>query len=288
LFTPVVLAGTLTVPLLAGAHEKQNKHRWPAPPAAAPQATTTATQPSAPAAPVADDRGAVEQETQTTETAPAAAPAVEAAAVDQSGADSPSDAAEDAPAPGFVVASVQHDDHGDDDRGKGKDKGKGKGKDKPKGRGHAYGHAKDKQHGRGHAYGHDKDHGHDDKGDDHSSDDKPAPAAPAAAAPAAASLQPIASPSLAGLAKQVLNPRACTSRRAVSIRLDRGYEVRAARVLLNGHLVRVVRHDKKVSSTIDLRSRARGTYTVRTVVVTKGNKIRIGTRRFTTCAAKKH
>jgi hypothetical protein len=95
-------------------------------------------------------------------------------------------------------------------------------------------------------------------------------------------------PSLAALAGQVLNPRVCASRRSVTIRLDRGYKVRAARVLLNGHLVRVVRHNKKVTSTINLHSRARGTYTVRTMVVTKGNKIRIGTRKFTTCAPAGH
>jgi hypothetical protein len=298
LFTPVVLAGSLTVPLFAGAHENQgNKHRWPAKPAVAPEATTTATEPSAstalaaPAAPVADDSGSVEQQTPTTETAPTAAAAVQAAAVDRSGADSANDATEDVSqsaddaqlpqAPGFVAGS---DDRGDD-RGRGKSKSKGK----DNGRGHAYG--RDKGQDRGHHNGHDKgdDHGHG-KGGDSSSGDKAqsAPTPAAAAVPAAPAVQNL-SPSLAGLAKQVLNPRVCTSRRAVTIRLDRGYQVRAARVLLNGRLIRVVRHGKKVTSTINLRSRARGTYTVRTVVVTTGNKIRIGTRKYTTCAVtKKH
>jgi hypothetical protein len=310
LFTPVVLAGTLTVPLFAGAHENQgNKHRWPAQPAA-PAATTTVAEPQA-AAPV-EQTATAPVETQTTQAAPAApAQTAPAPVVDQPAADAPSDAAEPTrqaaavtaddqldEAPGFVADSVRHDDdHGDDHRGKGKAKGKGKGKS----RGHAYGH--DKGHDdNGHHYGQDKghddngqhnghdkgddDHGHD-KGDDNSSGPKSESAPAAASAPA--QLQPIASPSLAGLANQVLKPRVCTSRRSVTIRLDRGYKVRAARVLLNGHLVRVVRHHKKVTSTINLRSRARGTYTVRTVVVTKGNKIRIGTRRYTTCAvAKKH
>ena len=113
------------------------------------------------------------------------------------------------------------------------------------------------------------------------------PSSPASAP--APSLQPISSPSLAAAANQVLKPHVCSSKRSVTIRLDRGYKVRAARVLLNGHLVKVTRHNKRVTSTINLRNRAQGSYTVRTLVVTKGNKIRIGTRKFTTCAApKKH
>jgi len=64
LFTPVVLAGTLTVPLLAGASDHGAKHHWPSKPAA-PAAATASAQPSASAdavPTVADDSAAVTQE----------------------------------------------------------------------------------------------------------------------------------------------------------------------------------------------------------------------------------
>jgi hypothetical protein len=305
LFTPVVLAGTLTVPLFADANDFHgNKHRFPVPPAATTPATTPAAPAAAPAAP---------QET-TTPATPAAPAAVDAAPV----AEQPAAAADPAPqadsaaavaddaqlaeAPGFAADSVHAGDDNDDN-------GNGNGN------GHAYGHDKNVKPGKGHAYGRDdkKAHPmhpvhpmhpwhpehpqhpvhpvhpeHPEHPKPHDDTPSSSPSSSPASAPAP-TLAPISSPSLAAAANQVLKPRVCSSKRSVTIRLDRGYKVRAARVLLNGHLVKVTRHNKKVTSTINLRNRAKGTYTVRTLVVTKGNKIRIGTRKFTTCAApKKH
>ena len=95
--------------------------------------------------------------------------------------------------------------------------------------------------------------------------------------------------SLAPIVQQMTStPRVCTSRRALGIRLDRGYRVRAASVMFNGKLVRIHygHHGRNVNATINLRGMKTGTYTVRTVVVTKGGRIRVGTRRYRTCSAK--
>ena len=54
--------------------------------------------------------------------------------------------------------------------------------------------------------------------------------------------------------------------------------------MFNGKLVRVRygRRGHNVNATINLRGLKSGTYTVRTVVVTKGGRIRVGTRRYRT------
>ena len=58
--------------------------------------------------------------------------------------------------------------------------------------------------------------------------------------------------------------------------------------MFNGKLVHVSygRHGRNVSATINLRGHKAGTYTVRTVVVTRSGRIKVGTRRFRACAAK--
>src|SRR6185503_10657404 len=158
-----------------------------------------------------------------------------------------------------------HDKPGKDHDKPGTDHDKpGKDHDKP-GKGHD-----DDKPGKGH-----------DKGDDGRDGQDGRDGAPA---PAAAPL----TPALNQLANQVIaQSRRCTSKRVVRIRLDRGYKIRTARVLLNGKLVKVRRTKKGTYATIDLRNRAKGAYTVRTVVVTKGKRIKIGTRVYRTCTAKK-
>jgi hypothetical protein len=70
----------------------------------------------------------------------------------------------------------------------------------------------------------------------------------------------------------------------VTIRLDRRYKVRVGLVKVNGKKVRVKRTRRGLVAVIDLRNRRAGTYTVRTTVVTKGGRVRMGTRKFRTCA----
>ncbi len=75
------------------------------------------------------------------------------------------------------------------------------------------------------------------------------------------------------------------SRRVVTMRLDRHYKVRAARVLVNGRVAKVRRTKKGLIVKVDLRGRKEGVYTVRTAVVTKTGKLRLKTRKFATCTA---
>lgn len=77
--------------------------------------------------------------------------------------------------------------------------------------------------------------------------------------------------------------RQCASRRVVTLRLERDYRVSTASVKLNGKTLAVRRTGRGLVAVVDLRGRGRGTYTVRTTVVTKGGRIRLGTRRFRTC-----
>jgi hypothetical protein len=366
LFTPVVLAGALAVPMLSPAKEHGDKahNKGNVPAAQAPDPNVIVT----PASPADDNPAAGADNSANQSQAPADVPADNSAS-DNAADDSPSsnDAAADSSsnsaaddssnasqkfedAPGFTAASENRDEHADDhgdDRGddngddqghdngddhgrdndhgrgddngrgngkgknksnKGNAKGKGHGKDDNPGRGHdkdnpgkghdkdnpgkghdkdnpGKGHDKDnpgKGHDKGHGKGHDKDKGkdHDNgKGNDRDSDNSAPQSVPAPSAALGSSLT--------NAVTQVTSSRVCTSRRAVTIRLDRGYRVRTARVLLNGRLVRVVRHNKRVTASINLRGRAKGTYTVRTVVVTKGNKIRIGSRKYMTCSPKR-
>jgi hypothetical protein len=111
--------------------------------------------------------------------------------------------------------------------------------------------------------------GHNAKGDGPRSETEAAPAA----APVAASA-PSQSP--------VVTPP-CTSKRYFKITLGRRANVRRARVLLNGKIVTVSYGKRKVTARIDLRNRVKGTYVVRTVVVTKRLRIRTGTRRYRVC-----
>ena len=99
------------------------------------------------------------------------------------------------------------------------------------------------------------------------------PAAPAAPVEGGASSQ---SPTVV-----VLPP--CTSKRYFRITLGKRKNVRRARVLLNGKRVAVTRGKRKVTARIDLRHRVKGTYVVRTVVVTKRLRIKTGTRRYRVC-----
>jgi hypothetical protein len=108
----------------------------------------------------------------------------------------------------------------------------------------------------------------------------PAPPAPAAApaAPAAAPVVTVAASSTAPLPP-------CASRRSFRLRLDRKGRVRNARVMLNGKAIAVTRSKSgRASVLIDLRKRLKGTYTVRTTVVTKKGKIVTGTHRYRVCA----
>ena len=75
----------------------------------------------------------------------------------------------------------------------------------------------------------------------------------------------------------------CTSKRYFRITLGKRKNVRRARVLLNGKPVAVTRGKRKVTARIDLRHRVKGTYVVRTVVVTKRLRIKTGTRRYRVC-----
>jgi hypothetical protein len=101
----------------------------------------------------------------------------------------------------------------------------------------------------------------------------PAPApAPAPASGSASSQSPLV---------VVLPP--CTSKRYFRITLGKRKNVRQARVLLNGRPIPVTRGKRKVTARIDLRHRVKGTYVVRSVVVTKRLRIRTGTRRYRVC-----
>ena len=104
-------------------------------------------------------------------------------------------------------------------------------------------------------------------------DQQPAADQPAAPVPGGASSQ---SPTVV-----VLPP--CTSKRYFRITLGKRKDVRRARVLLNGRPVPVTRGERKVTARIDLRHRVKGTYVVRTVVVTKRLRIKTGTRRYRVC-----
>ena len=75
----------------------------------------------------------------------------------------------------------------------------------------------------------------------------------------------------------------CTSKRYFRITLGKRKNVRRARVLLNGRPVAITRGKRKVTARIDLRHRVKGTYVVRTVVVTKRLRIKTGTRRYRVC-----
>jgi hypothetical protein len=81
-----------------------------------------------------------------------------------------------------------------------------------------------------------------------------------------------------------VTPRACTSRRLLTIRLPRG--LRSATVKVNGKRVKVLR-GRRLRARIDLRGLKRGQATVRVTGRTaRGHTIR-QTRRFRTCT-KKH
>jgi hypothetical protein len=107
----------------------------------------------------------------------------------------------------------------------------------------------------------------------------PAPATPEQAPPAPAPVEGTASSQSPTVV--VLPP--CTSKRFIRIKLGKRKNVRAARVLLNGRAVAVTRGKRNLTARIDLRHRVKGTYVVRTVVVTKRMKIKTGTRRYRVC-----
>jgi hypothetical protein len=118
-----------------------------------------------------------------------------------------------------------------------------------------------------------------------SKDEKgPAPDSPAAEqkqqpAPAPA---PVAQ-SAPSVSPQVVVARPCTSKRYFRITLGKRNNVKRARVLLNGKRIAITRGKRKVTALIDLRRRVKGTYVVRTVVVTKRLNIKTGTRRYRVC-----
>ena len=108
-------------------------------------------------------------------------------------------------------------------------------------------------------------------------DDEQQPAAEQQQAPAPAPVQGGA----ASQAPVVLPP--CTSKRYIKITLGKRKNVKRARVLLNGKRVAITRGKRNVTARIDLRHRVKGTYIVRTVVVTKRLRIKTGTRRYRVC-----
>ena len=89
-------------------------------------------------------------------------------------------------------------------------------------------------------------------------------------------------PPAGAVAMTIPSKSACTSKRRITIRL-RPYSIRSAKVTLNGKRVKVRGKGKRATAVIDLRGKKAGTYVVRTTVVTKGGRIRMGTRRFKTC-----
>ena len=108
-----------------------------------------------------------------------------------------------------------------------------------------------------------------------------------AAAQAAPAPAPAPAPVTVVAQSRALPP--CESRRHFRITLDRSrgrrLKVRKARVLLNGRAISVTKGNKRRRWTalIDLRRRAKGTYTVRYSVVTRSGRLVTGTRRFRTC-----
>ncbi|HEX8120088.1 MAG TPA: hypothetical protein VF549_02375 [Solirubrobacteraceae bacterium] len=101
---------------------------------------------------------------------------------------------------------------------------------------------------------------------------QPQPAAPAPAEGSASSQSP-----------QVVVLPPCTSKRFFRITLGKRKNIKRARVLLNGRPIAITRGKRNVTARIDLRHRVKGTYVVRTVVVTKRLRIRTGTRRYRVC-----
>ena len=108
--------------------------------------------------------------------------------------------------------------------------------------------------------------------------DEQAPEQPAADQPA-----PPASGTASSQSPQVVVLPPCTSKRFFRITLGKRKNIRSARVLLNGRAIAITRGKKKWTARIDLRHRVKGTYVVRTVVVTKRLRIRTGTRRYRVC-----
>ncbi len=115
----------------------------------------------------------------------------------------------------------------------------------------------------------------DEKGKGGEEEQQPAATQQAAPAPVAA-----AAPSQT---PQVIVLPPCTSKRYFRITLGKRKNVLRARVLLNGKRVATTRGKRKVTAVIDLRRRVKGTYVVRTVVVTKRLRIKTGTRRYRVC-----
>jgi hypothetical protein len=111
---------------------------------------------------------------------------------------------------------------------------------------------------------------------DKDAEEPPAPtdqaAAPAPASGSASSQSP-----------QVVVLPPCTSKRFFRITLGKRKNIRRARVLLNGRPIAITRGKRKLTARIDLRHRVKGTYVVRTVVVTKRLRIKTGTRRYRVC-----
>jgi hypothetical protein len=81
-------------------------------------------------------------------------------------------------------------------------------------------------------------------------------------------------------------PAACKSVRRFRIHLS-PRKLRSARVTLNGKRVRVTKTSSGAWAMINLRGKSVGTQIVRTVVVTKGGKVRREVRRYKTCATTK-
>lgn len=113
--------------------------------------------------------------------------------------------------------------------------------------------------------------------------DEQAPApAPAAAPVAAAAPAPAAAPAAPVVATANSLGGKCEKRKSFRITLHKG-RVKTARVMLNGRAISVTRGKKKTSVLIDMRGRKNQNFVVRHTVVTKGGKLKTGTRRFRTC-----
>ena len=111
-------------------------------------------------------------------------------------------------------------------------------------------------------------------------DDEQTPEQPAAADQGAPPPVPGAASSQS---PQVVVLPPCTSKRFFRITLGKRKNIKRARVLLNGRPIAITRGKKKWTARIDLRHRVKGTYVVRTVVVTKRLRIKTGTRRYRVC-----
>ena len=117
-------------------------------------------------------------------------------------------------------------------------------------------------------------------------DEAPKPAEQQAAAPPVVVNVTVAAPEPAPAAPVSASASSqsgkCEKRKTFRVTLYKG-RARSARVMLNGRAIPVTRGKKKTSVLLDMRGRKNQNFTVRHTVITKGGKLKTGTRRFRTC-----